>query len=152
MSEPAPDKLPAALRALLIEVRKGLQKKGDDGSQGGARASVPVKMGWAEVRAIYALHTALGAARTARDAWQKKAAKGARVLEATEAQTRADFEQLDLLNNRAIVSLLVDIERILSGNNDDDGHDIPDAQIHATLGRVKDLIKRANKKDKRRRL
>jgi len=61
-----PTALPTALRDLLIEVRNGLRARGDDGVQGGHRARVPVKMGWTEVRAVYALHIALSKARAAK--------------------------------------------------------------------------------------
>jgi len=139
--------LPPALRALLVKVRAGLKEAGDDGAQDARRAAVPVKMGWAEVRAVYSMHTALGAAREARDTWTQKANRSARKLEDTVLQTRSDFEQVDLLNNRAVRSLFVDIERILAGDES-----VTASQIHDTRLRVRALLDRGRKGDHRRRV
>lgn len=134
------DKLPSALRTLLIVAREGLKKLGDDGSQGSAKAVVHVPMGWPEIRAVYALHTQLGTARASREEWKRRCARSNSDLE----RSRADIRDHDLLNNRAVVSLLVDVERILSGAEDSE------TAVHETRKRVKKLLTRARKTDRRR--
>jgi hypothetical protein len=117
-----------------------LKKLGDDGAQGSAKAVVHVPMGWAEIRAVYSLHTQLGVARTSRDEWKRKCSRIGADLE----RSRADIQDHDLLNNRAVVSLLVDVERILAGTEDSE------TAVHETRKRVKKLVARARKTDRRR--
>ena len=121
-----PTALPTALRDLLIEVRNGLRARGDDGVQGGHRARVPVKMGWTEVRAVYALHIALSKARADRDDWKKRAMHSERAADPTAPNP--------LTQNRAVLDVLIDVERVLSGEEDSE------AALHATLQRVRDLL------------
>lgn len=139
--------LPEPLRKVVVKIRAALKKAGDDGTQGSARASVKVDLGWAELRAIYRLNAALGAARESRHAWERKASNTTQKLNQTVEQTRADFAQLDLLNNRAIVALLVDVERVIQGDED-----VTELQVHETLRRVRALINRSNAQDHRRRV
>jgi hypothetical protein len=127
---------------MLKRVRAGLLKKGDDGSAGAPRATVNVAVGWAEMRAIYAMHNQLSVARKARNDFKGKVKKVRVLLE----QAQGDIHDHDLLNNRAVVSLLVDVERLLSGEEDSQ------LALHETHKRVKTLIARANKSDRRRRV
>lgn len=120
--KPETEALPTALRNLLIEVRAGLKDRGDDGSQGGHRALVPVKIGWAEVRAVYALHIALRKARADRDKWRVQAIKFGR-----------DDNPAPVLSRAA----LQNIERVLSGAEDSvSATHAALSQVRVALGRV----------------
>ncbi len=140
MSDPTL-KLPTALRELLVQVRAGLKKAGDTGAAGGRRSMVTVKMGWAEVRAVYALYTALERLRSARDAAKKDVQRARNDLE----RSRDDIADIDMLNNRAIVSLLVDVLHILNGDEESVEN------IEQTRARVEEVVDRARKMDRRRR-
>lgn len=121
--KPETEALPTALYDLLVEVRKGLRDRGDDGSQGGHRALVPVKIGWAEVRAIYALHIALKKARADRDKWRVQAIKFGR---------GTDDESAPVLGKAA----LRNIERVLSGDEDSE------SAVRAALAQVRAALSR----------
>lgn len=132
--KPATTDLPTALRALLQLVRKSLKDNSDP------EAETVVAIGWAEVRGIYALSSALHTARESRDALKRQLAKSHKDL----ARNRADVVDHDLLQNRAVVALLVDVERVLSGE------EASDRAMFATLERVRSLIKRARVQDRRK--
>ncbi len=102
------ESLPAVLRSLLMGVRDGLHKKGDDGSASAPKARVTVMLGWPEVRAIYALHTAVKAAREATLAWKVRAAK----LEKERA--RAEKNGV-IFTDRAFLNTLKSVQRVLNG-------------------------------------
>lgn len=93
--------MPKALRELLARARADLKTK----------QTAKVTLTMTEVRAIYALSTQLHAAREARDA-QKRAVQAVR--KDLVAAQKASRDQ-DLLNNRAVVALLIEVQRILKG-------------------------------------
>lgn len=136
--------LPSAVRAMLIKARAALKKKGDDGSQGGARQTVSVSMGWPEIRGIYKMYTSVQSARLARDKAKKTAAKAVRELEEARAAFERDLGNIDLLNDKAVISLLIDVRNILTGESDS-----PQA-LYGTKKRIEELIARARKRDRRR--
>lgn len=122
--------LPAALRDLLAKARAKLKA--------GEAAKVTLTM--SEVRAIYALSTQLHAARESRDKLRKElqSERKAVVKLSREARDR------DLVQNRAVVALLIDVERLLRGEETS-----PDAQASA-FDRLQRYIKRARNTDAKR--
>lgn len=138
-------KLPPPLTIMLSRARKKLQAVGDDGTLGTPRKTVAVQIGWPEMRAIYNIWTALGAARTARDTWKQKALVSAGRYQAMTHKSRTAIAETNLLNNRAIVALLVDVERILAGE------DVSESEMHGTRNRVHAVLERARKRDRRKR-
>ncbi len=127
-AEPELATLPTAVRELLVRARAGLKEN----------KTTYVTLGWPEVRGIYALWISLGKARLARDSWKKRFLQTSRNLDETVKHAKEDLDQIDVLDNRSTVALLLDIRAILAGN------DIPEIQIHETRNRVDTLIKRAS--------
>ncbi len=117
---------------MLIEARKGLKTKD----------RVRVEIGWPEVRAIYALYTAVSAARVARDKNKATSKKLARQLDEAIASTT----EVNLMKNRAVVALLVDVERILSGD------ETSSRATHAALKTTRDLLGKSRKTDRRKKV
>ena len=130
---PSDPPMPLAVRALISKVRIRLREKSSTGSAGDV-TTVSVLLGWPEVRGIYAMSTAVAAARASRDE-AKAAAKAAESAAArTEARAKDQLAHVDLLNNRAIVALFIDIERILSGEN------VGELGVRSTLQRVRTVV------------
>lgn len=122
--------LPEALRVLLARARASLK----------AGKKAVVEVGHPELRGIYALSTAVDNARRSRNKLRKQLQAQNKVLE----QTRKDAHDQNLLNNRAVVSLLVDVERILSGEVQDD------AVLRAIHARVAAFVRRSALADRRK--
>lgn len=123
------DRLPPVLAALLAKTRKGLK----------LHSRVSVEVGAEEVRAVYAMSTAMQKAREARDTQKAKTRKAQ--LQLAEAQASvADF---DLLNRKGVLSLLVDIERLL------DGSETSQQAAYYALERVKKYLARSRRGGKR---
>lgn len=122
--------LPEALRILLAKARADLK----------ANKRAVVELGPSEIRGIYALSTAVDDARKARDKLRKQYQEQGRQLE----QARRDARDQNLLNNRAVVALLVEVERILSGEVQDD-----DA-LRTVHARVAGFVRRSALADRRK--
>lgn len=122
--------LPEALRALLAKARASLK----------AGKKAVVEVGAAELRGIYALSTAVDNARRSRNKLRKQLQEQNKVLE----QARKDARDQNLLNNRAVVSLLVEVERILSGEVQDD------EALRAVHARVAGFVRRSALADRRK--
>ena len=122
--------LPEALRVMLAKARADLK----------AGRTAVVEIGKAEIRGIYALSTAVDNARRSRNKLRKQLQEQNKVLE----QTRKDARDQNLLNNRAVVALLVEVDRVLTGEIQDD-----DAlrNIHA---RVAAFVRRSANADRRK--
>lgn len=115
--------MPQALRELLARARADLKTK----------QAAKVTLTMTEVRAIYALSTQLHAAREARDTHKRAVQKVRKEL--VEAQKAARDQ--DLLNNRAVVALLIEVQRVLNGE------ETSDAAVVAIGERLGRYIKRA---------
>lgn len=122
--------LPAALRDMLSQARADLK----------AGRKAVVEVGPSELRGIYALSTAVDDARKSRDKLRKQLQEQNKVLE----QTRRAARDQDLLNNRAVVSLLIEVERILSGEVQDD------EALRVVHARVAAYVRRSALADRRR--
>lgn len=122
--------LPEALRALLAKARASLK----------AGKKAVVEVGAAELRGIYALSTAVDNARRSRNKLRKQLQEQNKVLE----QARKDARDQNLLNNRAVVALLVEVERILSGEVQDD------EALRAVHARVAGFVRRSALADRRK--
>jgi len=122
--------LPEALRVLLARARASLK----------AGKKAVVEVGQPELRGIYALSTAVDNARKSRNKLRKQLQEQNKVLE----QTRKDARDQNLLNNRAVVSLLVEVERILSGEVQDD---VALRNVHT---RVAAFVRRSASADRRK--
>lgn len=134
------DALPDSLRSFLARVRKKMQATYGPDALSISTASVAVKVTWTEVRAIYALSQSLQAARSSRDN-----VKG--LLRANKGdleRVRADIVDHDLLQNRSVVSLLVEVQRFL------DGEDMTEREMYALRKRVSGVVDRARRQDRRR--
>jgi predicted phage gp36 major capsid-like protein len=114
--------IPPVLTDFLRTARKDLKEKGE----------APVVMTTPVVRAIYSLSTALNAARDARDRF--RTLNTALRKELVSAQ-RAARDQ-DLLNNRAVLNLLEDVDRLLTGE------ETSVAAAHAAHEKLQKYIKR----------
>ncbi len=132
--------LPETLRALLIIVRDALARAGDDGSAGGRREMVRVPMGWAEVRAIYNLYSRLVASRDARETLKKKLAAREQDL----ARFRADITDHNLINDRAVLTLLAKASLIAAGT------DLHEEEIRDIRAEIDAILARAKKVDRER--
>lgn len=132
--------LPEVLRTLLIAVREGLKRAGDDGSAGSRNALVDVKMGWAEVRAVYYLCAGVEATRRKNNLLKKKCAALSKDL----ARHRADITDHNLVNDRAVLHLLAEASLIASGSN------IHEQEIRDIRDRIDTFLARAKKADRRR--
>jgi hypothetical protein len=129
-TEEATGVLPEALRTLLSKARADLK----------AGRVATVEVGPSELRAIYALSTAVHNARMSRDKLRRQFQEQGAALD----KARKDARDQDLLNNRAVVSLLIDVEHILSG-------EIQDEQALRTVhARVRAFVRRSALKDRRR--
>jgi hypothetical protein len=126
--------LPTALRDLLVRSRKLLKQSM------APEASVLVQFGWAEVRAIYALHTALKVSRDQCAALRATLRQNENKLD----QNRADVSDYELLNNQSILALLTAVDRAMSGveTNTD--------ALFETHRQLKAFIARARKADRMR--
>jgi hypothetical protein len=122
--------IPSALRTLLSKARADLK----------AGRTAVVEVGQSELRGIYALSTAVDEARKARDKLRKQYQEQGKLLE----KARKDARDQNLLNNRAVVALLVDVERILSGEIQDD------EVLRAVHGRVEGFVRRSALADRRK--
>lgn len=122
--------VPSALRTLLSKARADLK----------AGRPAVVEVGQPELRGIYALSTAVDEARKARDKLRKQYQEQGKLLE----QARKDARDQNLLNNRAVVALLVDVERILSGEVQDD------EVLRAVHARVEGFVRRSALADRRK--
>lgn len=121
--------LPDSLKALLAKARSKLK----------AGEAARVELTMAEVRAVYSMSTKLHAAQEARD--QLKRDNSALRKELAKAQK--DARDQDLLNNRAVVALLIEVDRIITGETDSE-RAVRD--IHERLQRY---IRRAAQRDRR---
>jgi len=130
VSEEATGILPEALRVMLAKARADLK----------AGRVATIEVGPSELRGIYALSTAVHDARMSRDKLRKQFQEQGKALE----KARKDARDQDLLNNRAVVSLLIDVERILSGEVQDD------EVLRAVHARVYAFVRRSALKDRRR--
>lgn len=122
--------IPSALRTLLSKARADLK----------AGRTAVVEVGQSELRAIYALSTAVDEARKARDKLRKQYQEQGKALE----QARKDARDQNLLNNRAVVSLLVEVERVLSGEVQDD------EALRTVHARVAGFVRRSALADRRK--
>jgi hypothetical protein len=122
--------LPTALRDLLARARPDLKTQ--------KRAIVTI--GDAEVRGVYALSTAVNNARRSRDKLRAELRAQGKLLE----EARQAARDQNLLNNRAVVSLLIEVERILSGEVQDE------AALRAVHGRVAAFVRRSAQGDRRK--
>jgi hypothetical protein len=122
--------LPEALRAMLAKARVELKTK----------KKATIEIGPSEARGIYALSTAVDDARKARDKLRKQLQEQNKLLE----QARKEARDQNLLNNRAVVSLLIEVERILSGEVRDDG------ALRAVHARVAGFVRRSALGDRRK--
>lgn len=122
--------LPTALRDLLARARPDLKTQ--------KRAIVTI--GDAEVRGVYALSTAVNNARRSRDKLRAELRAQGKLLE----EARQAARDQNLLNNRAVVSLLIEVERILSGEVQDE------TALRAVHGRVAAFVRRSALKDRRK--
>lgn len=122
--------LPEALRVMLAKARVELKTK----------KKATVEIGPSEARGIYALSTAVDDARKARDKLRKQYQEQGKLLE----KARKDARDQNLLNNRAVVALLVDVERILSGEVQDD------EALRAVHARVAGYVRRSALADRRK--
>jgi hypothetical protein len=103
-------------------------------------ASVPVPVSWVEVRAIYALSLSLQNARASRDN-----VKGVLRSKNTDLErARRDIVDHDLLQNRSVVALLVEVQRFF------DGADMTEREMYDLKKRVGALVARARKQDRRK--
>ena len=122
--------VPSALRTLLSKARADLK----------AGRPAVVEVGQPELRGIYALSTAVDEARKARDKLRKQYQEQGKLLE----QARKDARDQNLLNNRAVVALLIDVERLLSGELQDD------EVLRAVHARVDGFVRRSALADRRK--
>ncbi len=99
-------------------------------------ARVQIDIGWSEVQAVYRMSAGLTAARRSRDAAKTELRRAQQIIKSKNA----DVEDFDLLNDRAVLSLLVEVERAMSGKEQR-------AEIaFRTHNKLKALIGRAKKR------
>ena len=130
MAEDEEMPLPTALREMLVKARAEF-KAGDKAT---------VTIGPAEMRGIYALSTAAYNARKSRDKLRAAFRDQNRLLE----EARQAARDQNLLNNRAVVSLLIEVERILLGEVQDE------MALRAVHGRVAAFVRRSALSDRRK--
>jgi hypothetical protein len=118
--------LPDALKILLAKARAKLK----------AGEAARVELTMTEVRAVYAMSTKLHAAQEARDKLKHDNAALRKAL----AQAQKDARDQDLLNNRAVVALLIEVDGVLKGTTDSD------RAVHAIHERLQRFIQRASVK------
>lgn len=122
--------IPESLSKLLSKARAQLKEK----------QSADVKLTMVEVRAIYSLSHQLYKAREARDTFRKQNQSLRKDLEKLGREARDQ----DLIRNRSIVALLIEVDRILTGEETS-----PQAAIDAHA-RLQTHIQRARESDRKR--
>ena len=127
--EPA---IPSALRELLIRVRAAIKETRSMNPD----IRVSVSVGWPELHAVYSLTRNIKAVRVSRDKLKLALRQTHSVLDSRNADSHA----FELLSDRAVLRLLVDIERSMSGKETR-----PELAFQAH-SRLKDLIRRAKRR------